>query len=117
MWRLANRREALLRCGSVLAARGQPSRAAPAHQGLRTHVAIEEQHVAMPHLYGAPAYARPPRPVDASLRPFDPDALPLAADMSAEERAFVATIPDRAWNPGGGIHLRQVDDSEIRQSA
>jgi hypothetical protein len=37
--------------------------------------------------------------------------------MSAEERAFVATIPDRAWNPGGGIHLRDADETEVRQSA
>ena len=77
----------------------------------------QQQHVALPHLYGAPAYARPPRHADESPRPFDPDALPLLAEMSADERAFVATIPERAWNPGGGIHLRSVDESEVRQSA
>jgi hypothetical protein len=83
-------------------------------------VAIDEQqqqHVALPHLFGAPAYARPPKYVEESPRPFDPDALPLLAEMSAEERAFVATIPDRAWNPGGGIHLRDADETEVRQSA
>ena len=82
-------------------------------------MAIEEQqqHVALPHLYGAPAYGRPPRPIDDTPRPFDPDALPLLADMSAEERAFVATLPDLAWHPGGGLHLRAVDDSEMRRSA
>jgi hypothetical protein len=77
----------------------------------------EQQHIALPHLYGAPAYARPPRHTDESPRPFDPDALPLAIAMTAEERAFVATIPERAWNPGGGIHLRPLDDLEVRQSA
>jgi len=77
----------------------------------------DQQHVALPHLYGAPAYARPPRPASESPRPFDPDALPLAAEMTAEERAFVATIPERAWNAGGGIHLRDVDDTEVRRSA
>jgi hypothetical protein len=81
-------------------------------------VAIDDQqHVALPQLFGAPAYARPPRPVDESPRPFDPDALPLAAEMSLDERAFVATIPERAWNPGGGIHLRDTADLEVRRSA
>ena len=82
-------------------------------------MAIEDQsqHIALPHLYGAPAYARPPRHADASPRPFDPDALPLAAEMTAEERAFVATIPERAWNAGGGIHLRDAADTEIRKTA
>ena len=77
----------------------------------------QQQHVALPNLYGAPAYARPPRHADDSPRPFDPDALPLVVEMSAEERAFVATIPDRAWNAGGGIHLRVQDDTEVRRSA
>ena len=77
----------------------------------------EQQHIALPHLYGAPAYARPPRHTDESPRPFDPDALPLAVEMTADERAFVATIPDRAWNPGGGIHLRVADDTEVLRSA
>ena len=31
-------------------------------------VAIDEQHVALPKLYGAPAYARPPRPVGDARR-------------------------------------------------
>lgn len=77
----------------------------------------DQQHIALPHLFGAPAYARPPRHVDESPRPFDPDALPLAAEMSLDERAFVATIPERAWNPGGGIHLRATADLEVRRSA
>ena len=87
--------------------------------GHRTRVAIDDQqqHIALPHLYGAPAYARPPRPAADSPRPFDPDALPLVADMTSEERAFVATIPDRAWNAGGGIHLRDAGDIEVRRSA
>jgi hypothetical protein len=82
-------------------------------------VAIEDQyqHVALPQLFGAPAYARPVPAVMPAVRPFDPDALPLAADMTDEERAFVATLPDRAWHPGGGVHLRAVDDEEMRRSA
>jgi hypothetical protein len=82
-------------------------------------VAIDDQHrhIALPHLYGQPAYARPPRHVDDSPRPFDPDALPLAAEMTGDERAFVATIPERAWMAGGGIHLRDAADLEVRRSA
>ena len=88
-------------------------------RGLATRVAIEDQqqHVALPQLFGAPAYARPLPPVDLAPRPFDPDALPLLAEMSADERAFVATLPDRAWNAGGGIHLWTPEDSEVRRSA
>lgn len=50
----------------------------------------EEHHVALPKLYGQPAYARPPRPVDVTERPFDPDDLPLVAEMSEEELAEAA---------------------------
>lgn len=57
-----------------------------------------EQHVALPGLYGAPAYARPPKPVPDHNRPFDPDDLPIEADRSEEDRAALAG-PD--W-PGGG---------------
>jgi hypothetical protein len=49
----------------------------------------EQHHVALPKLYGAPAYARPPRPVVSQTpRPFDPDDLPLEAFMTPEERAW-----------------------------
>jgi hypothetical protein len=39
----------------------------------------EEHHLALPKLYGAPAYARPPRPVEVTERPLDEDDLPLEA--------------------------------------
>jgi hypothetical protein len=64
-------------------------------------VSIDEQHVALPRLYGAPAYARPPRTAATVDRPFDPDDLPIEAFMSEEDRAFAATLPARAWAPGG----------------
>ena len=45
----------------------------------------EHGHVALPKLYGAPAYARPSVvPANPVPRPADPDDLPLVADMSAE---------------------------------
>lgn len=71
-------------------------------------MAIEEQHVALPKLYGAPAYARPPRPVIVEDRPFDPDDLPLEASQTEEERELAASLPARSYAPGGA-HLRLVD--------
>ena len=48
---------------------------------------------ALPKLYGAPAYARPPvlavNPVD---RPFDPDDLPLEAERSQEDKELVSQL-------------------------
>jgi hypothetical protein len=55
-------------------------------------VSVDEQYVAFPKLYKAPAYARPPAPVDPSDRPFDPDELPLLAEQMPEER----TVNERA---------------------
>jgi hypothetical protein len=64
-------------------------------------LSIDEQHVAMPKLYGAPAYGRPPVPVETVARPFDPDELPIEADLTDEEREFKAALPPRAYAPGG----------------
>ena len=51
-------------------------------------MSIDEQHVALPKLYGAPAYARPPRHAPADERPFDPDELPIEAYQTDEEHEF-----------------------------
>ena len=65
-------------------------------------MAIDEQHVALPKLYGAPAYARPPRPVPVDLeKPFDPDDLPIEVEMTPEERELAATLPAHAYASGG----------------
>jgi hypothetical protein len=67
---------------------------------------MEEQHIALPKLYGAPAYARP-APVAAVVpRPFDPDDLPIEAVMTDEEREIAASLPAHAYLPGGS-HARQ----------
>jgi hypothetical protein len=65
-------------------------------------VAIDEQHVALPKLYGAPAYARPEPKVEETPRPFDPDDLPIEAVMTPEERDLAASLPARSYAPGGG---------------
>jgi hypothetical protein len=72
----------------------------------------EQQHVALPKLFGAPAYARPLPIVEAAPRPFDRDELPIEAAMTDEERDFFEGIPARAYglgpygtvmeNPGNG---------------
>ena len=68
-----------------------------------SRVSIDEQHVALPKLYGAPAYARPSAPVATAPRPFDPDDLPIDAFRTEDEREFASGLPARAWAPGGTI--------------
>jgi hypothetical protein len=60
-------------------------------------VSADEQHVALPKLYGAPAYARPPVAVEQSHRPFDPDELPLEAHQTEVEVRFAAHLPARVY--------------------
>lgn len=55
-----------------------------------------DPYFAFPKLYGAPAYARPPRVVPESERPFDPDDLPIAAEMTDEERAVASRLESSA---------------------
>jgi hypothetical protein len=45
----------------------------------------------MPRLYGAPAYARPKRSVVIE-RPFDPDDLPIEANRTAADDAFLTSM-------------------------
>jgi hypothetical protein len=71
----------------------------------------EQQHIALPKLYGAPAYARPPIAVDEVPKPFDPDDLPIAAYQTDEERHLVEKLPARAWAPGGGFSMNVQDAS------
>ena len=53
----------------------------------------DERHMALPKLYGQPAYARPSIvPVAPVERPFDPDDLPLEADQTHEERELVTQV-------------------------
>ncbi|MEO7663963.1 MAG: hypothetical protein ABIV26_02480, partial [Candidatus Limnocylindrales bacterium] len=46
----------------------------------------ETRHVALPKLYGAPAYVRPAVAVAHTMRPPDPDDLPIVAEMTDDER-------------------------------
>jgi hypothetical protein len=64
-------------------------------------VSIEERHVALPKLYGAPAYARPPVAVVPGPRPFDPDELPLEVFQTEEERLSAAYLSARTYEIHG----------------
>jgi hypothetical protein len=61
----------------------------------------EVHHVALPKLYGQPAYARPPRIVEDQPRPFDPDELPLEIEMTEEERMVAEGLPGQKYSTGG----------------
>jgi hypothetical protein len=62
-------------------------------------VSFEEQHqhVALPKLYGAPAYARPTPIVAQTPRPPDLDDLPLSAFQTADERRLAEALPARPY--------------------
>ena len=81
-------------------------------------MALDEQHVALPKLYGAPAYARPTIVVPVTERPFDPDDLPIEAVQTEEERRIAATLPAHVYAPGGsrakGDRHRQDDEPRLR---
>jgi hypothetical protein len=74
-------------------------------------VSIEERHVALPKLYGAPAYARPPVAVVAAPRPFDPDELPLEVFQTEEERESVAYLAARTYEIQGADRLANGADA------
>ena len=76
-------------------------------------MSIDEQHIALPKLYGAPAYARPPRHAPVDERPFDPDELPIEAYRTGEEHEFAELLPARAYAPGG-VDLRKNGHGEHR---
>jgi hypothetical protein len=65
-------------------------------------VSIDERPVALPKLYGAPAYARPPIKAQPTPRPFDPDQLPLTAQQTEDERHYAARLPAHAYWSGEG---------------
>lgn len=59
----------------------------------------EEHHVALPKLYGAPAYARPPRPAEVIEHPGDPDDLPLEFLRTPDEHELAAQMTGSAFAP------------------
>ena len=66
-------------------------------------MSIDEQHIALPKLYGAPAYARPPAPVAITPRPFDPDDLPLTVHQNDDEREITSSLAGMAYLTNRGF--------------
>jgi hypothetical protein len=60
-------------------------------------MSTEEEHVAHPRLYGAPAYARPPSAVAPTPLPLDPDDLPIAAAQTPQERRLSEMLLTRPY--------------------
>jgi len=69
-----------------------------------TVAADPDPYFALPGLYGAPAYSRPPRLVPETERPLNPDDLPIAADQTDEERAVAALLQaSGSFRPGDHV--------------
>jgi hypothetical protein len=66
-------------------------------------VAVQpDPYFALPSLYGAPAYSRPPRPPVEAPRPIDPDDLPISTQQTGEERRLAeALFASRSFVPAG----------------
>jgi hypothetical protein len=60
-------------------------------------MSVEEEHVAHPQLYGAPAYARPPCAVAPTPLPLGPDDLPIAAVQTPQEQQLVELLLARPY--------------------
>ena len=72
-------------------------------------MAIDERHIALPKLYGAPSYSPPVHKVHETPRPFDPDDLPIVAVQTDQERELAASMPDSF-----GDMRRQDDGPSLR---
>ena len=69
---------------------------------------------AMPKLYGAPAYARPPvAPVDPVDRPVDPDDLPLEAERSGDDDGSPVEVPSGVPS---GVQGRAYESAVIAET-
>jgi hypothetical protein len=60
-------------------------------------MSIDEERIAHPRLYGAPAYARPPSSVASTTLPLDPDDLPIAAAQTPEEQRLAEMLEARPY--------------------
>ena len=80
-------------------------------------MSVDERPVALPKLYGAPAYARPPAPVSPTVRPFDPDQLPLQVYQTEDERRYAELLPAHSYASAadrGGEASRIGSRNELR---
>ncbi len=78
-------------------------------------MSIDERPVALPKLYGAPPYARPPIKALPTPRPFDPDQLPLLANQTEDERRYAARLPAHAYGSNDGQNEQAGDGRNPRR--
>ncbi len=79
-------------------------------------MSTDEKHVALPKLYGGPAYARPSvAPAKVKPRPFDPDEMPITAYQTNDERHLLDSLPERAYGPGGIVLEGKLDRNGRRR--
>jgi hypothetical protein len=76
----------------------------------------DEQHMALPQLYGGPAYSRPPRPALEIVRPFDPDELPLEAHRTDGEGALAVELTGATWAPASAPPAKPAKVKGVRRS-
>jgi hypothetical protein len=70
--------------------------------GISVVAVLPDPYFALPSLYGAPAYSRPPRPPVDVARPLDPDDLPLDTEQTEEERRIAdELLASRGYTPAG----------------
>jgi hypothetical protein len=72
----------------------------------------EQVHMAMPRLLGQAAYTPPRRLFEPTLRPFDPDELPLEAERDEDPRFMAAAMAEAeslASAASRGVSLRLSD--------
>ncbi len=74
-----------------------------------TVAADPDPYFALPKLYGAPAYARAPKAVPDSERPFDSDDLPIAAEQTENERAYTGMLQASGSHRSNGNGLPPSD--------
>jgi hypothetical protein len=79
----------------------------PITDSSRIHLAIDELHIALPKLYGAPAYARPAPPVDVAPRALDFDDLPIEALQTDEDRTLAQMLTARSYLPAAAHRTGQ----------
>jgi hypothetical protein len=72
-------------------------------------MSVDDEHVAHPLLYGAPAYARPRSTVAPTPLPPDPDDMPLAVAQTAEEQRLSETLLVRPYQSVSPIRPKPAE--------
>jgi hypothetical protein len=76
-------------------------------------MAIDEEHIAHPRLYGAPAYTRPRLAIAPTPLPLDPDDLPIAATQTPAEQALAKTLLTRPYQTVGPARPKRAVEPRL----